>query len=175
VDGGQVATSTTSPLLLPFDTTTHLDGAMVVELRAADSGGNTSTSVAHVTVDNTAVDLKLALLHLKTNGGGGAPVDAELRGPNLALLLPTEAHTIELRVPGGNPVAAVQGWDGDDALSGPGLTRLRIRFGRADLVASVRAGIAGGAIDAASRQVVLTLVVDGLVQGTTVLAFVEGK
>lgn len=175
VDGVEVATSATSPLLFDFDTRSRLDGPMSVELRVTDTAGNVSTSAAQVIVDNIELDLQPAHIRLKTKVGESAHVDAVLVGPNLALLLPTEAHAIELRIPGGNAVAAVSDWEGDDVLRGRAERKLRLRFLRSQLIASIRAGIAGGAIDAASRQVVLALVVDGLVQGTTVLAFTEGK
>ena len=87
-------------------------------------------------------------------------------GPNLALFLPTEDHAIELRVPGGSPVSAQQGWDGDDELIAGG-TALKIPFPRSDLIASIQAGLAGGQIPAAASEVQVTLVADGLVIGTT--------
>lgn len=183
VDGVQVATSTTSPLLVPFDTRSRLDGAMTVELRVSDTAGNTGTSSARVTVNNISFELEPSQVRLKSQGRDEGHVQAKLSGTNLALLRPTQSHAIELRIPGGNPVPALAGThdddDDDDDRDSDGHREsgrtLKVQFSRSQLIASIRAGIAGGRIDAGSRRVVVALVVDGLVQGTTVLGFTVGN
>ena len=168
VDGQEVGSSTTSPLVVDFDTTRQLDGATFVELRVTDTAGNVATSVAHVTVDNVAVDLKPAHLKLTSKGKGTAHVEASLSGPNLDLLLPLADHSVELRIPGGNAVPAVASGEVKNG-------KLEVRFLRSEVVASIRAGIDGGAIDAEGRRVEVTLVADGRVLGTTVVGFTEAK
>jgi hypothetical protein len=167
VDGNLVGTATSSPYSVAFDTTTRLDGPMTIRVVATDTVGNSDPCDVVVTVDNISLELKPSLLNLKAKGGG-SPITATLIGPNLAPLLPTENHTIELRVPGGNAVPAEQGWDGDDALQGND-DKLKLRFSRSALSASVQAGLAGGAIPANATAVDITLVIDGFAIGTTSL------
>ena len=70
------------------------------------------------------------------------------------------------RVPGGNAIPAEQGWDGDDALEG-NADKLKLRFSRSALSASVQAGLDGGAIPAGAQFVDIVLVIDGFEIGTT--------
>ena len=153
--------------ILDRDTTSRLDGEMTIRVVATDTVNNTSTCTVLVTVDNIAVELKPSLLNLKSKGQG-APITATLRGANLAPLLPTEDHAIELRVRGGNPTPAVHGWDGDDALEAEG-TMLKLRFSRSTLAASIQAGLAGGAIPPDAQFVDVVLVIDGFVIDTTAI------
>jgi hypothetical protein len=165
VDGVVVASSTASPLTASLDTTTRLDGEMEVKAIVSDLAGNVTECAARVTLDNMALAISPSTLNVTAKGG--APVFAELTGPNLALLLPVESHTISLIVPGGSPVPAETGWDGDDELSGPGGTSLRVRFSRAALSAAVLAGLDNGSIPAGAETVTVTLVADGREIGTT--------
>ena len=108
VDGVTVGSSTTSSLVVPFDTTARLDGPMTVTVRATDSAGNSSTCSATVTVDNVpSVDCKLhpETLNMKSKGKNRS-VTLRVEGSNLGMLMPTEEHDWELRVPGGDAASA---------------------------------------------------------------------
>lgn len=162
VDGVSLGSSTTSPFDVSFDTTSRLDGALLVSVIARDLAGNTSTCSASVTVDNIRFEIAPRVFNLNAKNSK-APVTAGLEGVNVALLLPTEAHAIELRVPGGNPVPSTAGFPGDDATfdtDGDGLPQLLIKFDRQLLSSSLRAGIAAGLIQPGGN-VVVTLVAEG--------------
>ncbi len=153
VDGIVVAESTTSPLVVPFDTTSRLDGAMEIEVLATDLAGNTTSCTSSVTVDNLAVRFVPRTLNLKSKGKGCAHVD--ITGVNVALLDPLEGAGLELWIPGGSPVAArfdcgPQGGD-------PG--ERKVSFSRQDVIASIRAGIAAGEIS--GDTVTLEMVASG--------------
>jgi len=170
VDGVEVASSAGPLLTVEFDTLTRLDGAMLVEARARDLAGNTSTRTATVTVDNIVVDNLFDTVHLRVTQGN-SPYFMYIRGPNLALLMPTEAHVIELLVPGGNAVRMVPSVRDNKILTGAGGPTLVVAFRQAALVASINAGIAGGELPPAPGRVEVTLVADGLVQGTAQLRY----
>ena len=150
VDGIPVgSTSASTTLTVPFDTTTRLDGPMTISVLATDTAGNTSTCTATVTVDNIAsadCSLHPETLNLKSKGKG-KHVTLEVEGSTLELLLPTEDHAWELRVPGGSPVPSTAGFPGDDSLKdedGDGLDELTLKFDRQLMIASIEAGIAAG-------------------------------
>jgi len=162
VDGVSRGISSSSPFGVSFDTRTRLDGAMSITVIARDLAGNTSTCTAAVTVDNVSIVIDPRTLNLKSKGKENS-VTGYLEGTSLSLLLPTEAHAIEVRVPGGNPVPSTAGFSGDDALSdsdGDGVPNLVVKFDRQRLIASIQAGIAGGFIQPDSN-VTLTLVSQG--------------
>jgi hypothetical protein len=157
-----------------FDTTARLDGAMTITTIARDAAGNQSMCTVTVVVDNMTFELVPTVINLR-NRNSDAPITAEVDGPNLGLLIPTEDHVIELTVPGGNPVPATQGWDGDDELTGANGPQLKVRFPRSQLVASIQAGLDGGAIPAGANTVSVGLWVDGLKLGTTNVRLVGGR
>ncbi len=162
VDGQLIATSSTSPVSVSFDTRTRLDGAMSVTVIARDFARNISQCTAVVTVTNVSFRIDPQTLNLKSKGGANS-VTAYLEGSSLALLLPTEANSIALLVPGGNPVPATAGFSGDDQTNDPdqdGIPDLVIKFDRQKLIQSIQAGIAAGAIQRNSI-VTLTLVAGG--------------
>jgi probable HAF family extracellular repeat protein len=161
VDGVSQGTSATSPFTVNFDTSQRLDGTMSVDVIVTDAAGNASSCSASVTVNNIAYRATPATLNLKSKGNG--PVFAHLEGVSVGLLIPTENQTLELRVPGGSPVLATVGFSGDDATTdadGDGLPELQIRFDRKDLIASIKAGIAAGMIQA-NTTVDVTLTAGG--------------
>jgi hypothetical protein len=171
VDGVSVGASSLTPFSVAYDTRTRLDGAMTVTVIARDLVGNTSTCTATVTVDNVSVRLDPQTLNLKSKGKENS-FTCFLEGASLALVLPTEAHALELRVPGGNAVPSTAGFAGDDSLSDPdddGVPDLVLKFDRQKLIASIQAGIAGGMIQPDSN-VTLSLVANGsFVMGTDVV------
>ena len=158
VDGVEIGSSTSSPISVDYDTRLILDGAAVVEAHVRDLAGNVSVSQATVTVDNMRGMLLPKTINLRARRTKGY-ARAVLFGPNLDLLLPTEAHQVELRVPGGNSVPAIQDWYGDNFIC---WSMLQIAFDRRELVNSLRAGIANGTINPGQR-VPVDLVVDGRV------------
>lgn len=150
VDGQTIGTSWSSPYDVVFDTTTRLDGAMVITVVATDVVGNSSSCSVHVTADNVTFRLDPQSLNLKSKGKENS-VTAHLEGASVELLLPTESHAIQLRIPGGNPVPATSGWPGDDTLSdsdGDGVPELTVKFDRQQLIASVKAALAAGFVGA---------------------------
>lgn len=156
VDGASIATSSASPLSTSFDTTQRLDGEALVRVIVTDLAGNESSCTASVTIDNISLRLRPRLLNLRSRGFG--PVRVRLEGSSVGLLLPTEDHGIELRVPGGSPVRSIAGYAGDDQLvdhDGDGVPELKIRFKRRELIASIKAGIAAGLIT--GRRVEVTV------------------
>jgi large repetitive protein len=158
-------TSTSGILATTTQTAALLDGPLEVKIVALDLAGNSSTSVANVTVDNMAVRLNPQTLNLKSKGGDHS-VTARVSGVNVALLLPTESNAIELRVPGGSPVPSTQCWPGDDAVTNEGGTPgLTIKFDRQALISVIRAGLAFGSIPA-GKPVPVTLVANGRIIGT---------
>ena len=156
VDGTVVASSMGGPLQTTYDTLGRLDGAMLVEVIATDLAGNTSVDSAGVVVDNVSMELAPSTLNLKSKG---STVTVKLEGHNLALLMPTEDHHLELVVPGASPVPSVSGFAGDDVLGDEdvdGIPDLTVKFDRGALVDAVRAGITAGAIED-PKQVPTTL------------------
>ena len=164
VDGVEIGSSASSPLAVSFDTRTRIDGPMTIEVRTEDVAGNAGAVIASVTVDNLTAQLLPTTVRLE--GPGNRFVTARLNGPNLALLVPSADHTAELRIPGGNAVPSIPGlrWDIANTQAGP--LFLAIPFERTDVIASIRAGVASGAIPRRwVTRFTATLVVDGLEQG----------
>ncbi|MBK8978268.1 MAG: hypothetical protein IPM29_20380 [Planctomycetes bacterium] len=174
VDGVVVASSACSPLAVPFDTTARLDGAMTVTAVARDVVGNTSASVAHVTLDNVALTVEPSTLNLRSRGGDNS-ITVRLEGPNVAMLIPTEHHGLELRVPGGNAVPSTAGFAGDDQPTDAdhdGVPELTVKFDRQALIAAIRAGLAAGSTPAGG-PVSVALFADGSFElGRTTLRIV---
>lgn len=159
VDGVLMGTSSASPFTMYYDTTKRVDGSLKIEAKVRDLAGNESTCSVTVTVDNMA--FRFTPMCLNLNGKGNGSAMAHLEGVNLDLLLPTEEHGIHILVPGANAVPAEAGWAGDDTLSdddADGVPELLLRFDRRLLVNSIKAGIAGGAIQ--GSKVTLTLKAD---------------
>jgi hypothetical protein len=153
-----VGTSTSSPYTLSFDTRAELDGPLVISALVTDLAGNSSSCAVNVTVDNMLmVEITPRVLHLKSHGGG--KVKARLEGANVALLVPPGAHSVQLRVPGGNAVPAQPAYQLGDA-DADGIPDLTLDFDRTALIASIRAGIAASVIPLDSK-VLLTLAADG--------------
>jgi len=158
VDSVSVGVSSTSPFTVNFDTRSKLDGPMVVTAIATDLAGNSTSCSVNVSVDNMLmVEISPRVLHLKSHGGG--KVKAHLEGANVALLVPPGSHSVQLRVPGGNAVAALSNYHLGDS-DNDGIPNLNLEFDRTALIASIRAGIAANMIQPNS-QVLLTLVADG--------------
>jgi len=167
IDNVLVGTSTTAPLIVSFDTTTILDGSATVTAIAYDSAGNVSNCSADITVDN--IEFKLTPQSVSL-GRANKHVQAMLKGPNVADLLPTEDYQIELHVAGASPIPALTGWTGDDNVSVDGdNANLKIRFERGSLASAISAGIVAGMIDPGLRKVEVALVVDGRVIGTDLI------
>jgi len=162
LDGVLVATSTTSPLLFEYDTHERLDGGMTITASVFDSADHVATSEIAVFVENIAFRFAPTVLSLT----GTLPYCyGVLKGTNLDLVLPTESHVISIQVPGGNPVMVDPTWDGDDAIVPGSLPKLNMRFSRAELRASIQAGIASGQIRATANKVLLKCFIDGQKQG----------
>lgn len=153
--GGEIVTSAGAAVdAVDYDTEAVLDGELEIRLRAHDLAGNVTEEAITVTVDNQRVAIRPRLLFLRWCLPGCAR--AFVRGPNVALLDSVDPSTLELRVPGGNPVPATTEccWPVGEV----GTETLRIvRFRRRDLAASLRAGVASGEIRP-GRRVTLTLV-----------------
>jgi large repetitive protein len=165
VDDVLMSLTTSTSLTTTLQTTSVLDGELKIKIVAMDLGGNISISTAKVKLDNLAVKLDPQTLNLKSKGGTQS-VTARVTGVNAALLLPTEANSIELRVPGGNSVPSATGWSGDDAVTTEGgMPELAVKFDRSALIAAIRAGLASGSIPAAG-PVTVTLVARGRAIGT---------
>ncbi|MFT5051538.1 MAG: hypothetical protein ACI8QZ_002957 [Chlamydiales bacterium] len=162
IDGDLVATSTVSPLSFDYDTLQHLDGQLDITAIVYDSTDHVASNSLSVIVDNIYFRFTPTVLSLS---GTLPDCFGVLKGTNLALVLPTENHVIELRVPGGNPVMVDPTWDGDDEIIAGTLPKLNMRFSRDELRASIAAGIAAGKIRATANRVALQCWVDGLKQG----------
>ncbi|MFT5051539.1 MAG: hypothetical protein ACI8QZ_002958, partial [Chlamydiales bacterium] len=162
-----IGTSAASPYSLMLDTTTLLDGAATVTAVAYDLAGNVSNCSADIVIDNAQFQMTPSVLYLRSKGNY---VTGRVVGPDLGLLMPVEAHEIELRVPGGSAVPATTGWSGDDEVSvDEDGERLTIHFDRAALSNSIQAGIAAGEISSSRLRVPVSLWVDGRELGTTIV------
>jgi len=172
-----LGTSSTSPFRVLFDTTTRLDGAMVIQAIVTGTNNLSATTAHTVTVDNIRFRcLTPRLLNLRSNRTGRSVI-ARLEGKSVGLLIPTENHQIELRVPGGNPVPASTGWSGDDQTVNPdhdNVPDLLIKFDRSRLIASILAGIDAGKISRHTRLVKVELWVNGERYGCTRI-FIIGR
>lgn len=157
VDGNVVGSTSSSSLTVNFDTVARGEGPMTIEVIVTDAANNTSSCTATVNVVNLTYDFDPDTLSLKNKGQG--VVTAHLEGPTVANLLPVAAHRIELRVQGGNSVSALgAGGVGDsDADLVPDLT---IRFDRATLINSIKAGVLGNFLPA-DGMIAIELWIDG--------------
>ena len=139
---------------------------MSITVIATDLASNASTCSITVTVDNqTMVEITPGNLHIPRKATGGhATVQAHLEGPNVAMLLPPQAHGVELRVPGGSPVPVlpdqVSVHDNDNDL----IPEVKFAFDRQAVIASIRAGIAANVIvlQPNHTDVLLTVVANGV-------------
>jgi hypothetical protein len=152
-----------------LDTTRGLDREMRIDARATDKFGNTSSRTVIVTVDNLFVSQMGSVLYLGAQTAVAANISLNVLEfqpiPDMLIrMLPVSIHQVEVQVPGGNAVRA-RGWGGPFQ----GGTRLRLDFSKRALAASILAGMASGAIAPEATRVDMPLVVDGLVQGTTVV------
>jgi len=142
--------SASSPLTTYFDTTSVLDGPLVITVVATDYAGNSSTCSATVTLDNIVpADDCTFTTHLNLKSKGKNDLHLKLEGANLAMLMPTEAHAWQLRIPGASPIPAAQGVAFDDDLSdddADAVPELKVGFDRQLLINAVKASIASGAI-----------------------------
>lgn len=168
VDGQSIGTSGLVPYSLQFDTRSRLDGLMQVSAVLTDFAGNSSACTATVRVDNiSAVFRPQALDITRADKAGGNEDDdryvgVRFQGPNVGLMLPTEDHAIQLLVPGGRPVTALTGYDGDDAVVGTGDDAiLSVRFSRRAMVNAILAGIANGTIPDGTSLINVEVVADG--------------
>jgi|GEM_PF-489960 len=165
VDGELVGSSGVSPFTIDFDTTSRLDGDMLITARVTDLAQNESTYSITVTVDNMSVRLcprGIVLFKGRLLRFPRIPLHAKVQGVNTDLLLPIEDHDIALHVPGGSPVPAVGACDTP--------SQLKILFDRKAFANSIRAGIQSGVIPTPTRwhpvTVKIDLVADGFVIGT---------
>jgi hypothetical protein len=169
-----IQASSTSPLAVVVDTATILDGPISITVRAIDVALNESACTATVTVDNIpSFRLTPQTLNLKSKGGENS-VTAHLEGGSVGLLIPTESHGIELRVPGASPVPSTTGFAGDDQTSDSdqdGIPELIIKFDRQKLANAIKAGVAAGMI-APNSTVTVTLLSSGRVIGTDVIRII---
>ncbi len=163
VDGQLVASSGTSPLLVPFDTAVDADGQFEITAIVTDSLNNESRSTIHVTrAAGIEFKFKPEVLNLEARGKG--VVTAHVEGHGILQMLPLTAHLVELRVPGGNPVRAIGGGAIHDRDS-DGLPDSVIKFDRTALIRAVNAGIARRLIPR-NGPIPIRLFVDGLEVGT---------
>jgi hypothetical protein len=147
VDGVSLGVSTSPSFQQSVDLLHRLDGTSTVRCVATDLAGNVGVQTATVTVKNWNSTLNPTSIYL-TAAQTSTTVLFSVDGPadNMKLLLPWAPLGLTLVVPGGAPVP----------LSGTALpqqyphgTRLNIvfYFDRAAFIASIKAGIASGAID----------------------------
>jgi hypothetical protein len=151
IDGSSAGVFTVAAFSVPYDTRQRLDGSIEIRLVARDLAGNQTTCTIHVAVNNLGVMIQPQSLKLNEKAGGVVMVQVE--GINAALLIPTEATQLELRVPGGAPVKAIAGFGGDDHANdndGDGLPELNVKFDRQALVSAIKAAIATGQLNPAN-------------------------
>jgi hypothetical protein len=145
VDGASLGRSTNPAFTASVDLLTKLDGPVVVSCSARDLAGNVGTESATIRVKNWKLELDPTTLNLKSEGN---EVQLEIVGGNLDLLLPATDKALSLVVPGGSPAALVAKRGGYQIETSDGQRVLKLKFDRKALVASIKAGIAAGAIDA---------------------------
>jgi hypothetical protein len=180
IDGQMVATGTVSPLHYSFDSTAHPDGPVTVEAVVTDPLGGQTSCVAQLVVDNQSfADFVPRTLNVKSKSPG-APVLAVIEGVDAGSLLPTEAHAITLRVPGGAPMPAETSWPGDDLVADrdlDGIPDLTVRFSRAALTAAILSGIANGQINPSGSEgfVTVALYAEGREIGATEVRLVQAN
>jgi hypothetical protein len=115
LDGVTLATASTSPLQVPLATAAVLDGVVRAETVVTDSLGRRVTCTSNLLVDNLDI-VKVNPRHIDIRPRPTRRRDeviVRFEGVNVALLMPVEAHQIELRVPGASPVPLAPGWSGD--------------------------------------------------------------
>ena len=149
VDGALLGSGSSAPLVVSFDTTSRLDGAMSIAAVVADAGGRTWSASSSVIVDNMRVEIHPTVLNLSSKGDC---VKVAVTGSGSHLLL-APGRRMELRVPGGASVPALGANAFEDGVT--------IGFDRSALSASLRAAISTGAIPA-DAPVALVLAADGL-------------
>lgn len=148
VDGESLGVSTNPTFSQVVSTANKLDGPIVVSCTAQNRAGTPATESVTVTVKNWSLSLEPKTLNLKSNGN---PVTLAMEGGTVGLLLPVRDRQLVLAVPGGSPVPLLRPDRDPDVRDsdGDGLPELSVQFDRAQLQASIRAGIASGAIDPA--------------------------
>ncbi|HZN37765.1 MAG TPA: Ig-like domain-containing protein [Planctomycetota bacterium] len=166
IDNVSIGTSPSSPFTVGFDTRNRVEGPMSITVIATDLASNASTCSITVTVDNQLmVQITPRVLNVprKATGNHGI-VQAHLEGPNVAMLLPPQAHGVELRVPGGSPVPVIPDQVSVHDSDNDGIPEVKFAFDRQAVIASIRAGIAANVIvlQPNHTDVVLTVVSDGV-------------
>lgn len=166
VDGVEIGSSTTSPFVASHDTRGILDGPLTIQARLLGTNQLVAVSTSQVIVDNLHVErIQPRVLDLRSNRQDAA-IQVELEGESVRLLLPTQSHAIELRVPGASAIPALTAWPGDDHVSGSGRhSTLRLRFDRRSLIGAIRAASAAEGRSPFGRHVPLQLWVDAREQG----------
>jgi hypothetical protein len=176
-DEVSLGSSASSPFRAEFDSTKRLDGALTIVARVRDAAGRMTEATAVVTIDNLSVHVIPSSLNLGHKGSGVFLMLVE--GPSARLIRLLEKGLIELRVPGGSPAKRVK-------VLGPAhkvvlesrarrLDRFALLlFDRAELIASIRAGIAAGSIDPEAGAEI-GLVADGCLIGTAILEIRESR
>ncbi len=159
VDKASLGVSSNTEFSASFDTTTRLDGDLVVTVIARDLAGNATSCSIIVVVDNLSISVRPRTLNLKSKSGENR-VSVLVEGVNVAQLVPPELHGLELRVAGGSPVPVIPGYGQIGDEDGDGVPDTIIKFDRQALIGSIRAGIANGKIDP-NKNVVITLVAAG--------------
>ena len=144
VDGASLGASTSPTFSASINLLTKLDGPMVVRCTARDLAGNAGTETATVTIKNWTIAVQPNTLNLKSQGND---ITLAVEGKNVALLLPVTDKALSIVVPGGSPVAVTAVRNGYQLESDGGIPEVELKFDRAALIASIKAGIAAGAID----------------------------
>ncbi|MBK9385771.1 MAG: hypothetical protein IPN34_13255 [Planctomycetes bacterium] len=145
-DGRLLGSSTTSPFVVPYDTTLCLDGAKTIRAVVLSPGMEDVICEREVAVDNLDVRAVPGVLGLRP--WSFLPFYVRVEGVNAALLQPTELAQLKLLVPGGKEVPALS-WSGDDLLTDcdhDGRFELLLKFDRRQLLRSLEAGLACGRI-----------------------------
>ena len=149
VDGVSLGVSADPHFTPTVSTLTRLDGSAVVACTAVDRAGNRGSESAEVTIRNWSLDLQPAQLNLNAKYGN-SPSQLTIEGANVSTVVPVGTHAFTLRVAGGSPVAWSSqpgtGVVGD--VDADGIPDVVIRFDRAALLSSIKAGISAGKIDA---------------------------
>ncbi|MGE3172514.1 MAG: LamG-like jellyroll fold domain-containing protein [Planctomycetota bacterium] len=164
VDGQRVAVGHGRRLRVSFDTTTRMDGPMVVRALLRTAAG-TAETVHTLRVENLRLQaLSPHVLSLGNHGCGD--VRAIVSGPAAALARLVEQPLL-LRVPGGAavPMRSFEVLGGGRGHGRCGEPRVALVFDRAELVAALQAAQATGAIAPDARRVRVQLCAGELVIG----------
>jgi hypothetical protein len=169
VDGRRVAQGNSSPLRVRFDTTTRLDGPMVVRGVVTTVNAGFAETIHTLRVDNLRV-LDVLPSELALQGGEGE-VRVLVAGPNRALLT-APGRAFALAVPGGSQVpmrllATPRGRDCGHMVT--------LVADRTALVGALLAARATGALPPEQHRAHLRVLVDGVDVGGDSVVVVEGR